>query len=110
MVLVPAQPHFLKAPSTAVWDSPVPINVAVHELVLLASKCISAGFYAIHGVLYIIRTGKMSSSQWHYYGIGNSKGDPWVFSHSPLPLPFKTLTLDKGQGFEQGSRFPDPYS
>ena len=44
-----------------------------------------------------------------YARLGNSKGDPWVFSHSPLPLPFKTLTLDKGQGFEQGSRFPDPY-
>ncbi|KAI0740377.1 hypothetical protein C8Q76DRAFT_689277 [Earliella scabrosa] len=41
--------------------------------------------------------------------VGNSKGDPWVSSYSPLPLPFKTLTLDKGQGFEQGSRFPDPY-
>ena len=41
--------------------------------------------------------------------VGNSKGDPWVFSHSPLPLPSKTLTLDKDQGFDQGSRFPDPY-
>ena len=41
--------------------------------------------------------------------LGNSKGDPWVLSHSPLPLPSKTLTLDKGQGFEQGSRFSDPY-
>ena len=44
------------------------IHVAVHELVLLASKCISVSSYAIHGVLYIIRTGKMSSSQWHYCG------------------------------------------
>ena len=50
------------------WDSPAPIDVAVHELVLLASKCISVGSDAIHGVLYIIRTGKMSSSQWRYCG------------------------------------------
>ena len=50
------------------WDSPAPIDVAVHELVLLASKCISVGSCAIHGVLYIIRTGKMSSSQWHHCG------------------------------------------
>ena len=41
--------------------------------------------------------------------LGNSKGDSWVFSHSHSPLPSKTLTLDKGQGFEQGSRFSDPY-
>ena len=41
--------------------------------------------------------------------LGNSKGDPWIFSHSPLSLPFKTLTLDKGQDFEQRSRFSDPY-
>ena len=37
----------------------------------------------------------------------NSKGKPPHLRS--LPLPFKTLTLDKGQGFDQGSRFPDPY-